>query len=275
MPEALCCADRRPHVRVERGHRLRRLIDDGDGDPASHSASAISTPMCRAATTARRGCARCRSARSAVPSSRVCTPNTPAASTPGEQSHRDRAGRDTGRSKAFPNDRPAARHTGTRLAARSIFSTSVRIRRPMPLRRCASGERATRRSGASTSPATQYGMPQAESGTVRSALERDDLDPRRLRFAWPARLRSPAASAPMTTIRSVMGSVHPTAGPRRRVRRHRSGRPGRGTDLGSRPDRPGDRGSCPRSRPVRPRRAAARAAAGGDPRAARRPQDTR
>ena len=27
---------RRPHVRVERGHRLRGLIDDGDGDPAPH-----------------------------------------------------------------------------------------------------------------------------------------------------------------------------------------------------------------------------------------------
>ena len=26
----------RSHVRVERGHRLRGLIDDGDGDPASH-----------------------------------------------------------------------------------------------------------------------------------------------------------------------------------------------------------------------------------------------
>src|SRR6202030_3629599 len=90
-------------------------------------------------------------------------------------------------------------------------STSVRIRRSMPLRRCSSGDRATRRSGPSTSPATQYGIPQAEYELYapRSNATISIASPA-IRLACEAAL-IPAASAPMTMIRSVMRSVHPTA----------------------------------------------------------------
>src|ERR1700755_404331 len=112
----------------------------------------------------------------------------------------------------------------------------------MPLRRCSSGERATSRSGPSTSPATEYGIPQDEKELYapRSNATISTASPA-IRLACEAAL-IPAASAPMTTIRSVMGSVHPLPGSLHRVRRHRSGRPSGGTDLGSGPDHPGDWG---------------------------------
>ena len=74
----------------------------------------------------------------------------------------------------------------------------------MPLLRCAFGERATRRSGPSTSPATQYGMPQAEKELYapRSNATISTASPA-IRLACEAAL-IPAASAPMTTIRFVM-----------------------------------------------------------------------
>src|SRR5579859_749603 len=81
----------------------------------------------------------------------------------------------------------------------------------MPLRRCSSGDRATRRSSPSTSPATQYGIPQAEYELYapRSNATISTASPA-IRLACEAAL-IPAASAPMTMIRSVMRSVHPTA----------------------------------------------------------------
>ena len=47
-------------------------------------------------------------------------------------------------------------------AARSIPTTSVRVRTSMWLRRCCSGERETSCSSRSTAPLIQYGMPHAE-----------------------------------------------------------------------------------------------------------------
>src|SRR5580704_17246872 len=81
----------------------------------------------------------------------------------------------------------------------------------MPLRRCSSGDRATRRSGPSTSPATQYGIPQAEYELYapRSNATISIASPA-IRLAWEAAL-IPAASAPMRMIPSIMTSVHPTA----------------------------------------------------------------
>jgi hypothetical protein len=57
---------------------------------------------------------------------------------------------------------PAASRTSTVRACGSIATTSERSRTSSPLRRCASGVRATRSGQSGTSPATQYGMPHME-----------------------------------------------------------------------------------------------------------------
>lgn len=101
----------------------------------------------------------------ALPSSSVCTPCTPGASIPGRPGRRGRAPvASTSLSKPVHDARPPSSSSlkRTRPRSRSSSVTSQRIRRSMSRARCSSAVRAISASGPSTSPPTQYGIPQAE-----------------------------------------------------------------------------------------------------------------
>lgn len=115
-------------------------------------------------TTARRPSVRSSESSSACPSSSVCTPCTPGASIPGSCGRSGRAPvAITSLSKPVQASVPDSRsRVRTRCPGTSSSVTSVRIRRSMSRARCSSGVRAISSSRSSTSPPTQYGMPQAE-----------------------------------------------------------------------------------------------------------------
>ncbi|MEA2156884.1 MAG: hypothetical protein QOE11_3024 [Solirubrobacteraceae bacterium] len=68
----------------------------------------------------------------------------------------------TSSSKGSSDSWPLPARTVSLRAARSIATTSQRMRTSIPRARCSSGLRLMSRSGSVTAPLTTYGMPQAE-----------------------------------------------------------------------------------------------------------------
>ncbi len=170
---------RRPHVRVERRHRFCGLIDDSDGDPASHKclghlhadvapADHHGPPRLRAVQI--------RQERGAVVKS-LHAEHPVGVHTRQRRSHRDRAGRDDERVKAFPERSPGGKvmsehpsrrevdllHLGSHPKVDAV--AAVRVRR--------TGDQTLRPVDIARYPVRDA---TGRVGTVRSALERDDLD---------------------------------------------------------------------------------------------------
>ena len=170
---------RRPHVRVERGHRLRGLIDDGDGDAVPHQglghlhadvapADHHSPPRLRAIEV--------RQERRAVVES--LHPEYAGGVHAGQRrSHRDRAGRDDERVEAFPVRPPGGKVVSGHPPGREVdllhLGSHPKVDAVTPVRVRRTGDQTLR-------PVDIAGHPVRDAagrvGAVRSALERDDLD---------------------------------------------------------------------------------------------------
>ena len=170
---------RRPHVRVERGHRLRGLIDDGDGDPAPHKclghlhadvapADHHGPPRLRAVQI--------RQERGAVVES-LHAEHADGVHAGQRRSHRDRAGRDDERVEAFPERSPGGQVMSEHPSGREVdllhLGSHPKVDAVAPV--------CVRRTGDQTlRPVDITGYPVRDATgrvrAVRSALERDDLD---------------------------------------------------------------------------------------------------
>jgi hypothetical protein len=203
-----------PHVRVERGHRLRGLIDDGDGDPAPHKR--LGHLHADVAPADHHGPSRLRAVQ--VRQQRVAVIESlhaeHAVSVHAGQrwSHRDRAGGDDQEVIAFPERPPGGQVMREHPAGREVdllylgSHPQVDAVAPVCVRR--TGDQALR-------PVDIAGHPVRDAagreGGVRSALERDDLDrvardPLGLRgCAHPGRVRpdddDPLGHAAPVTVR--------------------------------------------------------------------------
>ena len=205
---------RRSHVRVERGHRLRGPVDDGDADPAPHKrlghlhadvapADHHGLPRLRAVQI--------RQERGAIIES--LHPEHAGGIHAGQRRrYRDRAGRDDQRVEAFPGRLPCGEVMSEHPAAGQVnlldlgAHPQVDAVAPVCVRR--PGDQTLRPVDIPGDPVRDPAGPEKELYAPRSNATISTASPA-IRLACEAAL-IPAASAPMTMIRSVMRSRHPT-----------------------------------------------------------------
>jgi len=169
----------RPHVRVERGHRLRRLIDDGHRDAASHkclghfyadvpSADHDGPPGLRAIEI--------RQERGTIVES-LHAEHPDSIRTGQRRSHRDRACGDDQGVEALPVRPPGGQVTSSHPPGLQVdllhLGSDTKVDAVAPVRLRRTGHQTLR-------PVDVTGHPVRDAagrvGAVHAALERDDLD---------------------------------------------------------------------------------------------------
>ena len=197
------------HVRVERGHRLRGLIHDGDGDSPRAPSPRPSPRRCSPRRPPRPGAA---GARVQIRQQRGPVVESLHAEHAGgvhagqRRPHRDRAGRDDQGVEALPGRPPGGQVMSDDPAGREVdllhLGSHPQVDAVAPVLRPANGPPVAPARPHRRPPSTGCRRPRRSVYAPRSNATISTASPA-IRLACEAAL-IPAASAPITTIRSVM-----------------------------------------------------------------------